>query len=71
MITKPQVPLPTFQTGQIWEVDGMTIQIGTVGKTLVHSKRYKNKPRGGATSLNTKIELESYLRRNNATLVQQ
>lgn len=71
MTKKPKVPMPLFRTGQIWEVEGTTVQIGLVGKTLVHFKRYKNKRAGVPTSLKAKTELESYLRQNKATLIQE
>ena len=46
------------------------LQIGQVGKTLVHYKRYKGKSRGVPTSLTGIKELEKYLHTSKAKLIE-
>ena len=58
-----------FQKGQIWKVGDVNLAVTSVGKTLVHYKRYKTQPRGIQTTLSSKPDLEKYLLNSNATLV--
>ena len=69
MKKKSRLTLQPFQAGQVWEVAGSNLLIGDVGKTLVHYKRYKGKPRGVPTSLSAKGDLEKYLLENKAVLL--
>ena len=66
------IPLEPFQLGQIWQLEGSSVQIGLVGKKLVHYKQFKGKkPVRVPTSLAGIGELEKYLRRNKAILLPQ
>jgi hypothetical protein len=69
MMKKNRVPLPPFQTGQIWELEGSNVQIGMVGKLLVHYRHYRNKTHRVPTSLSSKAQLEAFLREKKAVLV--
>ncbi len=57
-----------FQTGQIWELKGLTIEIGVVGKLLVHYRLSRGTGQRGSSGLVTKTELGRYLKRNDAIL---
>jgi len=70
MKKKLRSALKPFEPGQIWEVENSCLQIGQVGKTLVHYKRYKGKSRGVPTSLSGIKDLEKYLIANKAVLVE-
>jgi hypothetical protein len=65
--------LKPFQPGQVWELeDATSVQIGLVGKMLVHYKHFKGKkPLRIPTSLAGIGQLEKYLRQNKAILVPQ
>ena len=68
---KRLIALKPFQAGQVWELADSSVQIGLVGKTLVHYKHYRiNQPRV-PTSLISKVKLEKFLTDNQATLVQE
>lgn len=71
MTKKKRFEMKPFQPGQIWEVADVCVRIDLVGKTLVHYKRYKGKARAVPTSFATKAELENYLKKNKAILVQE
>jgi hypothetical protein len=71
MKRKPRAVIKPFQSGQIWEVADSNLQIGLVGKTLVHYKHYKGKTKRAPVSLAAKTVLEKYLLDNNAILVQE
>ncbi len=61
--------LEPLKTGQVWQMEGMQVQISTVGKSLVHYRQYKLKVVGSRLSLAKKVALEKYLLQNNASLV--
>jgi hypothetical protein len=66
------IPLTPFQLGQVWKLDDSSVQIGMVGKMLVHYKQFKGeKPIRVPTSLAGIGQLEKYLRDNKAVLVPQ
>lgn len=64
-----QTKLTAFQPGQIWRVDDLNLAVTSVGKTLVHYKRYKTQPKGVQTTLSSKPDLEKYLASRKAVLV--
>lgn len=66
---KDRVPFPPFQTGQVWELEGSNVQIGMVGKLLVHYRHYKNSTHRVPTSLSSIARLETFLREKKAVLV--
>ena len=59
-----------FQSGQIWQLEDSNLQIGLVGKTLVHYKHYKGEMKRSPVSLLNKDALERFLQDNQAVLVQ-
>ena len=71
MMKKKLNRLKPLQTGQIWEVADTNLRIGLIGKTLIHYKRYKGKTRGVPSSIASRIELERFLKENNAVLVRE
>lgn len=64
-----RIPLQPFQSGQVWRLEDSNLQIGLVGKTLVHYKHYKGNTKRAPISLAGKKVLEEYLQRNKAILI--
>ena len=62
-------PLDSFQKGQVWRIGELNLAVTSVGKTLVHYKRYKVNRRGIQTTLTSKTDLRKYLLSGNAVLV--
>jgi len=58
-----------FQKGQVWRIGDLNLAVTSVGKTLVHHKRYTTHPRGIQTTLTSKSDLRKYLMSGNAVLV--
>jgi len=69
MKQKSRIPLQPFESGQIWQLEDSNLQIGLVGKTLVHYKHYKGNTKRAPISLAGKTVLEKYLREKKAVLV--
>jgi hypothetical protein len=69
MTKKNRVALAPFEPGQIWKLDGSRVEIGMVGKLLVHYRHFREKTPRVPTSLASKVKLEAFLRENKATLV--
>jgi len=61
--------LDSFQKGQVWKIGDLNLAVTSVGKTLVHYKRYKVNRRGIQTTLTSKTDLREYLLGGNAVLV--
>jgi hypothetical protein len=59
---------PVLEQGQIWELNGSNLQIGIVGKRLVHYKHFAGKAKRANNSLASIPVLEKYLSDNNAVL---
>jgi hypothetical protein len=68
---KRRTPFQALQNGQIWEMDGSSLRIGLVGKTLVHYKHYKGGAKRPPTLLSGKSVLERLLEEQHAILVQE
>ena len=60
---------PPFQKGQVWRIGNVNLAVTSVGKTLVHYKRYKTQPKGVQTTLSSKPDMEELLRNSKAVLV--
>ena len=58
-----------FQKGQVWRIGELNLAVSSVGKTLVHYKRYKTQPHGVPSTLIRKPDLQKYLMRSKAVLV--
>lgn len=67
---KAVVPLPDFRTGQVWRLSDSNLQIGQIGKTLVHYKHYRGVAQRAPISLAVKGDLEKFLIKHEAVLVQ-
>ena len=65
--TRP--PLTPFATGQIWQMQNSRLQIGTIGKTLVHYKHFRGTTARSPVSLTGRSSLEKFLIENNAVLL--
>jgi hypothetical protein len=66
---KSPAPLPSFEAGQIWQIGDTNLQIGLVGKRLVHYKHYKAQAKRPSTQLLGKTALETFLQKNRAVLL--
>jgi hypothetical protein len=58
-----------FQSGQIWQMKDSRVQIGVVGKTLVHYKHFKGQAKRSPNSLSGKQTLERFLKIRKAVLM--
>jgi hypothetical protein len=63
-------PAP-LHSGQVWQMVDSNLQIGLVGRTLVHYKHYKGQLKRAPISLASKKELGKFLRQNKAVLLPQ
>ena len=70
-LRKNRVSLQPFEGGQIWQMEGSQLEIGLIGKTLVHYKHYKGEMKRSPVSLLNKDALERFLQDRQAVLVQQ
>jgi hypothetical protein len=69
MSQKSRIPAKELQSGQIWRMLDSQLEIGLVGKHLVHYKLIKGDTKRTPTSLSGKKAVETYLRENKAKLV--
>ncbi len=65
----PPAPFPLFESGQIWQMGDTTLEMGLVGKRLVHYKLYKAQAKRPPTQLLGKEALEKFLVERGAILV--
>jgi hypothetical protein len=70
-LSKNRVLLQPFESGQVWQMEGSQLEIGLIGKTLVHYKHYKGEMKRSPVSLLNKDALERFLQEKRAVLVQQ
>jgi hypothetical protein len=63
--------LQPFQTGQVWQMEDSQLEIGLIGKTLVHFKHYKGQVKRSPVSLLNKDALEKFLQDKGAVLADQ
>jgi len=61
--------LQPLESGQVWQLEDSRLEIGLVGKTLVHYKHFKGDMKRSPGALLNKITLEKFLRENRAVLV--
>jgi hypothetical protein len=61
--------LECFQKGQVWKIGELNLAVTSVGKRLVHFKKYTVNPRGIQTTLTSKTDLQKYLLSGKAVLV--
>ena len=67
---KKRASLQPFEAGQIWQMEDANLQIGQVGKTLVHYKLFKGDLKRGPVRLSGKDVLEKFLKGRKAVLMQ-
>lgn len=67
---KSRLTFPDFQTGQIWRMGDSNLLISQIGKTLVHYKHYRGVAQRAPISLAVKGDLEKFLIKHEAVLVQ-
>lgn len=58
-----------FRKGQVWRIGDLNVAVVSVGKTLVHHKKYKTQSRGIQTTITSKTELQKYLQNSKAILI--
>ena len=61
--------IPPFQSGQVWRMGDSNLEIGLVGKTLVHYKHYKGETKRAPVSLSGQAALKAFLKMSKAVLV--
>ena len=61
--------IASFQTGQVWRMGDSKLEVGLVGRTLVHYKHYKGLIKRPSTQLSSKISLEKFLAKEKAVLI--
>ena len=66
---KTRALIPPFESGQIWQMGDANLEIGLVGKRLVHYKHYKAKAKRPPTQLSGKAALERFLQKQRAILL--
>lgn len=67
---EPAAALPAFATGQIWQMEKSRVQIGMIGKTLVHYKHFRAGNVRSPVTLTGRVALEKFLIENSAVLVE-
>ena len=63
--------MPPLEAGQVWQMDGVTCLIGSVGKRLVHYKMFKGKPVRIPSTLGNLEALSKHLKAKKAVLMQE
>lgn len=58
-----------FELGQVWQLADSRLEIGLVGRTLVHYRHFKEPTFRSPTQLSAKGALEKFLKKHNAILV--
>ena len=68
---KTRAIIPPFQSGQVWQMGDVNLEIGLVGKRLVHYKHYKAQAKRPPTLLSGKATLERFLQKQRAILLRE
>ncbi len=72
MISKTKAParkrIQPLETGQVWRMPGLNLQVGLVGKLLVHYKLAAPNAVRIANSVGGRAAVEKYLKKNKAVL---
>lgn len=69
MKPKSEIPWPTIEDGQVWQMGETTCRIGQLGKKLVHYIMFKGQPTHNAPILTNKEVLTKHLQAKRAVLV--
>ena len=67
----PRNRLQPLETGQVWRMAELNLQVGLVGKLLVHYKLAKPDAVRTQTSVSGKRVVEKFLKKNKAVLIQE
>jgi hypothetical protein len=68
---KHRMQLQPLESGQIWRMAELNLQVGIVGRFLVHYKLAKPDAIRIKTAISGKGVVEKYLKRNQAILIQE
>jgi hypothetical protein len=63
--------LQPLETGQVWRMAELNLQVGLVGKLLVHYKLAKPDAVRTPNSVSAKATVEKYLKKNKAVLTRK
>ena len=66
---KTRLPMPPLEAGQVWKMAELNLQVGLVGKLLVHYKLAKPDAVRVANSVGGRTTVEKYLKANKAVLL--
>ena len=55
----------------MWRIGDLNLAVTSVGKTLVHYKRYRTQPKGIPITLTSKPNLQKYLVSSKALLISE
>ena len=66
----PRNRLQPLETGQVWRMANLNLQVGLVGKLLVHYKLAKPDAVRIPNSVSGKAAVEKFLKKNKAVLVE-
>jgi hypothetical protein len=66
---KPRLKMPPLETGQVWRMAELNLQVGVVGKLLIHYKLGKPDAVRIQNSCSPIGSVEKYLKKNKAVLV--
>ena len=67
----PRNRLQPLETGQVWRMANLNLQVGLVGKLLVHYKLAKPDAVRIPNSVSGKAAVEKFLKKNKAVLVEE
>lgn len=67
--TKTRLPMQPLEAGQVWQMAELNLQVGLVGKLLVHYKLAKPDAVRIANSVGGRTTVEKYLKTNKAVLI--
>jgi len=65
----PRTRLQPLETGQVWRMADLNLQVGLVGKLLVHYKLSKPNAVRITNSVSGIATVEKYLKKNKAVLI--
>jgi hypothetical protein len=65
----PRTRLQPLETGQVWRVMGLKLEVGLIGKWLVHYKLSKPNAVRIPNSVGGRTTIEKYLKKNKAVLI--
>jgi hypothetical protein len=65
----PPETFTEFQKGQVWRIGDLNLAVISVGKRLVHYRKYTTQPKGVHTTMTSKSDLRKYLLSGDAVLV--